>query len=512
MVKRSLFQHSLCLVLAIAFLFSAMGPVQAQSQSIVKGKTNVFSSYSLPKADKIFSSDISQKVAPLPVRKDESPRISIPVGNAGPGSPAGNVLQRNGTPPDQQMKDRVPKDLTMVRKVVSGTGTVVFVDLEGGFFGILADDGSRYLPDALPEDCRVNGTRVSFRGFVRSQASTIQMWGMPLRIISAKALDEKIAGSGTIRYIDPEGGFFGIVAVDETSYLPLNLPKEYEVNGLEVTFTARTSPGIPTIQMGGIPVTILSIQAQSQSGGWGKSSLVGAWTLESIAREGVLTPAIRQKEVTAVFDGKGHVSGTSGCNLYSAPCSVDGHTLKIGKVNSTMMYCPDVSRQFLRQETIYYNLFEQAASWEIRGISLVIKDAQDREILVYERQAAREPFPLVEFWRTGGFAGMNDHLAIFSNGTAILERKEYKSNFTLSRALLESLEGELAASGFKTLAPSYRAPPGSADYFTYRITYQGKTVTADDGSVPSALLPLIGTLTRLVAGNGPDDIIPPAFR
>ncbi len=512
MIKRSLFQHSLCLVLAIALLFCAIGPVQAQPQSIVKGKTTVFSPYSLPKTDKTFSRDIPKKMEPLPVQKDVSARNPVPVGHAGPVSPAGNVSPRNGTPLDQRVKDRVLKNLTPVRQFIKGEGTVVFVNLEGGFFGIVADDGSRYLPDTLPSSCRAEGTRVSFRGFLRQDVSTIQMWGKPLRIVSIQPLGEEITAEGTIRYVDLEGGFYGIESSDGTHYLPLNLPENYRIDGLLIAFSARTSPDTPTIQMWGIPVTILSIRAQSQSGGWTRSALNGAWTLESIAREGVLTPANRQKEVTAVFDGKGNVSGTSGCNLYSAPCFVDGHTLKIGKVTSTMMYCPDVSRQFLRQETIYYNLLEQAASWEIRDTSLVIRDAQGREILVFGRQAAREPAPLVEFWRTGGFAGMNDHLAIFSDGTAVLERKEYRSNFTLSRALLESLEADLAALGFDTLAPSYRAPPGSADYFTYRITYQGKTVTADDGAVPPALLPLIWTLTRLVSGNGPDDIIPPAFR
>lgn len=267
MVKRSLFQHSLCLVLAIAFLFCAMGPVQAQPQSIVKGKTNVFSSYSLPKTEKAFSSDIPQKVAPLLVRKDGSPRIPIPVGHAGPVSPAGNVFHRNGTPPDQQMKDRVPKNLTPVRHFIKGEGTVVFVNIEGGFFGIVADDGSRYLPDTLPSSCRAEGTRVSFSGFLRQGVSTIQMWGKPLRIVSIQPLGEVIEAEGTIRYVDLEGGFYGIETLNGTHYLPLDLPENYRIDGLLVSFTARTSPGTPTIQMWGIPVTILSIRAQSQSGG-----------------------------------------------------------------------------------------------------------------------------------------------------------------------------------------------------------------------------------------------------
>ncbi|MCQ8894010.1 MAG: META domain-containing protein [Methanolinea sp.] len=512
MIKRSLFQHSLCLLLAIALLFGAMGAVQAQPQSTVKGKTTEFSSFSLQKTDTAFSAGIPGKVVPLSGRIGESRRIPVPGGRAALGFPAGNNSHRNETPLYQEMKEKVPKNLTPLRNIVSGKGTVVYVDLEGGFFGIIGDDGSRYLPDTLPPSCRAEGTRVSFMGFLRPGVPTIKMWGIPLRILSVQPLGEEITAEGTIRYVDLEGGFYGIESLSGTHYLPLNLPEKFEVDGLEVSFTARTSPGTATVQMWGIPVTILTIQARSPPGGPGGDTLAGTWILTELARENGLSPAIRDRDVTAVFGDNGQVSGTAGCNLYSAPYSAKGHTMEVGVPTSTMMYCPDVSRLFLRQETIYLQLLGEAASWEVRGTQLVIRDAGGREILVFERQSARDQTPLVEFWRTGGFAGMNDHLVILPDGTAVLERKEYTASFLLPPAVLQSLEEDLAASGFGALAPSYRAPPGSADYFTYQITYKGKTVTADDGAVPPALLPVIEALTQLVIVNGPDDIIPPAPR
>ncbi|MCS7242333.1 MAG: hypothetical protein NZ706_06645, partial [Candidatus Caldatribacterium sp.] len=42
------------------------------------------------------------------------------------------------------------------------TGTVVYVPLEGGFFGILGDNGVQYEPVNLPEEFRVDGLRVVF--------------------------------------------------------------------------------------------------------------------------------------------------------------------------------------------------------------------------------------------------------------------------------------------------------------------------------------------------------------
>jgi len=60
-------------------------------------------------------------------------------------------------------------------------GTVVFVGLNGGFFGILGDDGKRYEPINLPSDCEVVGLRVWFKA--RILQWTMHVWGIPIEII-----------------------------------------------------------------------------------------------------------------------------------------------------------------------------------------------------------------------------------------------------------------------------------------------------------------------------------------
>jgi hypothetical protein len=65
---------------------------------------------------------------------------------------------------------------------VSGAGTVVYIDLEGGFYGIIASDGSEYLPLNLPEEYQENGISVVFEGVIREDMYTIQQWGTPLDI------------------------------------------------------------------------------------------------------------------------------------------------------------------------------------------------------------------------------------------------------------------------------------------------------------------------------------------
>lgn len=66
---------------------------------------------------------------------------------------------------------------------VVATGTVHFVDLEGGFYGLVAEDGARYLPLNLPKNFQAEGMRVRFRGKLRPEVVTIQQWGTPLELL-----------------------------------------------------------------------------------------------------------------------------------------------------------------------------------------------------------------------------------------------------------------------------------------------------------------------------------------
>ena len=71
---------------------------------------------------------------------------------------------------------------------VSGSGTVVYIDLEGGFYGIISSDGAEYLPLNLPVEYQENGISVVFEGVIREDMYTIQQWGTPLDIT---AIQEK---------------------------------------------------------------------------------------------------------------------------------------------------------------------------------------------------------------------------------------------------------------------------------------------------------------------------------
>jgi len=62
--------------------------------------------------------------------------------------------------------------------------------------------------------------------------------------------------TGTIRYIDIEGGFYGIIGSDGKNYEPVNLRPEFQLEGKEVTFTAEIHEEIESIYMWGTPVEV----------------------------------------------------------------------------------------------------------------------------------------------------------------------------------------------------------------------------------------------------------------
>ncbi len=69
---------------------------------------------------------------------------------------------------------------------VSGTGTVVLVELEGGFYGIVTESGERYDPINLPEEFREDSIPVYFEGIPKEEVVTFRQWGTPLELATIR--------------------------------------------------------------------------------------------------------------------------------------------------------------------------------------------------------------------------------------------------------------------------------------------------------------------------------------
>ena len=103
----------------------------------------------------------------------------------------------------------------------------------------------------------------------------------------------------------------------------------------------------------------------------------GLWVLNS-ARDVPLPAGVVP---TAGFQ-KGTVRGSTGCNQYSAPYTVDGDALDIGAVASTRMACPS-PRDTVEQG--YVAALGLVAGWDIDGDELVLSDGAGDELLRYDQ-------------------------------------------------------------------------------------------------------------------------------
>jgi len=62
------------------------------------------------------------------------------------------------------------------------TGTVQYINLEGGFYGIVGEDGNKYDPVNLPDEFKQDGLRVKFSAKILKDQMSIHMWGALIEI------------------------------------------------------------------------------------------------------------------------------------------------------------------------------------------------------------------------------------------------------------------------------------------------------------------------------------------
>ena len=71
---------------------------------------------------------------------------------------------------------------------INTTGTVRFQDMEGGFWGIIADDGRKFDPMGLDAKFQKDGLRVRFEAAPDPDRMSTHMWGTIVRITRMEAL------------------------------------------------------------------------------------------------------------------------------------------------------------------------------------------------------------------------------------------------------------------------------------------------------------------------------------
>jgi hypothetical protein len=111
------------------------------------------------------------------------------------------------------------------------------------------------------------------------------------------------------------------------------------------------------------------------------------------------------------------------------------------------------------------------------------------------------PAILVDYQKTGGIAGLDDRLVIFTNGAGLLSGKNVNREISFNRSELARIDEIFSNAGFSQLEPSYTSRRGGADLIRYSITYKNMTVTTEDTAIPPSLEPVIDEMNRLTDNN-----------
>jgi heat shock protein HslJ len=115
------------------------------------------------------------------------------------------------------------------------------------------------------------------------------------------------------------------------------------------------------------------------------SDLAGTnWTVIGYnnGRGGVVSTIIGT-ELTATFGADGNVTGSAGCNNYSAGYEVDGNAITIGLPIATMMAC-DQPEGIMEQEQEFLTALGTVATYQIRGDFMKMRTAEEAIAVTFE--------------------------------------------------------------------------------------------------------------------------------
>jgi heat shock protein HslJ len=166
------------------------------------------------------------------------------------------------------------------------------------------------------------------------------------------------------------------------------------------------------------------------------SSLEGApWMLAS----GVDVEGWEGVAPSATF-ADGQVTGSTGCNRFGGPYTVDGDSLELGEMAMTAMGCPPPADAVERE---YTDALESVRAWRVEDDELVLLDGDETEVLRYrpaspvgscqatsflQRNAVSSPLPGTEITATfaedgtlSGSAGCNTYRTTYTTEKGRIE-------------------------------------------------------------------------------------------
>ena len=312
--------------------------------------------------------------------------------------------------------------------IISGSGTIIYQDLEGGFYSIMGDDGKQYLPASLAQDLKINGTRIWYSVLPTPDSVSMYMAGTSVDILSIEPITKTDSANKSESLIEYEkaGGIAGSYEIlriyedqqgevtkwnqdqqmnisDEemknltllfnktefsslkSQYLPKNIPPN------AMTYTIRygnrsvkaTQEEMPEPLK---PVVLLLnkiLEKHTISPITANKTLEGtAWRLSSYLRSDGITIVIQNStQVSAIFGKDGIITGSSGCNSYSGSFNQSGNNLTFNQIVVTRMACLDQGTMEI--ETMFLKLLGRVNLVNGQERTLVMADVNNTTLLTF---------------------------------------------------------------------------------------------------------------------------------
>jgi heat shock protein HslJ len=116
----------------------------------------------------------------------------------------------------------------------------------------------------------------------------------------------------------------------------------------------------------------------------GAAGIEGSWTVLSVLYDGAIRSVVADTEPTADCSADGTISGSTGCNGFHGPYTLQGKKLNVGPLTATKKACPTTEAS--DQEAGYLSALESAVRIEQAGPQLTLLNAKGQKAATLTRE------------------------------------------------------------------------------------------------------------------------------
>jgi len=154
----------------------------------------------------------------------------------------------------------------------------------------------------------------------------------------------------------------------------------------ETTSPADTPKGymisLAVVLMGILIVMVFFMNLSGQEATAATAITQHRWSLQSyLGPDGTTVPALNSSPVTAMFTSDGRLTGSGGCNQYSARYLVKETLMVVSGITTTKMNCPGGG--VMLQEGRFYSLLEETAALRVHDRVLTLYNTAGEPLLVF---------------------------------------------------------------------------------------------------------------------------------